>query len=192
MSLVDNQTQTFLAIFHCVPVAKFWRPSILGHCEIDDSKFFFGTVFVHLVIDIIILALPIIEVRKLQLPLSQRLGIMAMFGFGVFVCVASIIVMVLSIGYDATSVEMPWHVAPIIIWATAEVNLAIVSSTFRCTVPELKLCLTFLQHVSQSSGPSTRSSAVGQSRRMAPRIPQSTPIPIRTRTRFPPRISSLI
>ena len=50
-----------------------------------------------------------------------------MFCFGVFVCVASVVVMVLSMGYDAKSVEMPWNIAPIIIWATVEVNLAIVS-----------------------------------------------------------------
>ncbi|KAF2680924.1 hypothetical protein K458DRAFT_89504 [Lentithecium fluviatile CBS 122367] len=120
--------RTFLAIFHCVPVAKFWRPSILGHCAIDDSRFFFGTVLVHLIIDIVILALPVIEVRKLQLPLTQRLGIIAMFGFGIFVCVASVVVMVLSVGYDGHGNELPWNVAPIIIWATAEVNLAIVSA----------------------------------------------------------------
>jgi hypothetical protein len=95
-----------------------------------DSKFFFGTVLTHLLIDIVILALPVIEVQKLQLPLSQRLGIIGMFMFGIFVCVASVVVLVFSINYDAKSVDMPWNIAPIIIWASVEVNLAIVSGRF--------------------------------------------------------------
>jgi hypothetical protein len=97
---------------------------------------------VHLIIDLTILALPVFEVRKLQLPLSQRIAIMAMFGFGIFVCVASVVVMVLSVRYDSSSVEMPWHVAPIIIWATAEVNLAIVSGAFTY----LSICFEHEEH----------------------------------------------
>lgn len=119
--------QTFLAVFHCVPIQKFWNTDLAGVCNIDDSRFFFGTVLTHLIIDIVILALPVIEVQKLRLPLSQRLGIMGMFMFGIFVCIASVVVLVYSIHYDTKSVEMPWNIAPIIIWATVEVNLAIVS-----------------------------------------------------------------
>lgn len=52
---------------------------------------------------------------------------MAMFLFGIFVCVASVVVLVYSLQYDTSSREMPLNVAHIIIWATVEVNLAIVS-----------------------------------------------------------------
>jgi hypothetical protein len=79
----------------------------------------------------VILALPVIEVQKLQLPITQRIGIMGMFGFGIFVCVASVVVLVYSIQFDTSSIEMPWNVSPIIIWATVEVNLAIVSGMCR-------------------------------------------------------------
>ncbi|KAF2009550.1 hypothetical protein BU24DRAFT_312144, partial [Aaosphaeria arxii CBS 175.79] len=119
--------RTFMAIFHCVPVHKFWDISVKGVCNIDDSKFFFGTVITHLLIDIAILILPVIEVRKLRLPLSQRLAIISMFLFGIFVCIASVVVLVYSIGLDTKDIEVPYNTGPIIIWATAEVNLAIVS-----------------------------------------------------------------
>ncbi|KAF2799182.1 hypothetical protein K505DRAFT_295128 [Melanomma pulvis-pyrius CBS 109.77] len=124
--------RTFMAVFHCVPVQKFWYPEVSGVCNINDSQFFgkscFGTVLTHLIIDLTILALPVIEVYKLYLPLYQRLGIMSMFLFGIFVCVASIVVLVYSFFYDTSSLEMPWNITPIIIWATVEVNLAIVSA----------------------------------------------------------------
>ncbi|KAF2638689.1 hypothetical protein P280DRAFT_508923 [Massarina eburnea CBS 473.64] len=120
--------RTFIAIFHCVPVQKFWQVRLKGHCSIDDRQFFVGSILAHLVIDVAILALPVIEVRKLKMPLPQRLGIMGMFGFGIFVCAASVVTIYLSVRYHTRSIEMPWETAPIIIWATAEVNLSIVSA----------------------------------------------------------------
>lgn len=49
--------------------------------------------------------------------------------FGIFVCVATIAVIVYSTKYDPTnSDEFSWNVASIFIWTIAEVNLAIASS----------------------------------------------------------------
>jgi hypothetical protein len=64
-------------------VQAFWDKSIPNAtCRINDSKFFFGTVLTHLLLDIIILSLPVLQVRKLQLPTSQKIGVTAMFMFG--------------------------------------------------------------------------------------------------------------
>lgn len=76
--------RTFMAIFHCVPVYAFWDHSIEGaRCDINDSEFFFGTVLVHLLIDIVILMLPVMQVRKLHLRLGQKVGVIGLFMFGV-------------------------------------------------------------------------------------------------------------
>ena len=64
-------------------VQGFWDKTIKAHCAIDDSKFFFGTVIAHLVIDMAILVLPIVQIKQLRLPTAQRLGVTAMFMFGV-------------------------------------------------------------------------------------------------------------
>jgi hypothetical protein len=72
-----------MGIFHCIPVQRFWDPSAGGSCAIEDKKFFFGTILVHVMLDIAIIALPILQVRKLQLPIFQRIGIMLMFLFGI-------------------------------------------------------------------------------------------------------------
>ena len=47
------------------------------------------------------------------------------------VCVASIVVMDESVRFDTSSVEMPFNIAGIMIWASVEVNLAIVSGMSR-------------------------------------------------------------
>ncbi|KAH7109998.1 hypothetical protein B0J13DRAFT_578421 [Dactylonectria estremocensis] len=128
-SLVWLIIRTFLAIFHCVPVQAFWDKTIEGAmCSINDSKFFFGTVLVHLIIDVFILVLPVLQVKRLQLRSAQKAAVISLFMFGTLVCVASIVVLVESLKFDPSSPEMPSDIASIMIWATVEVNLAIVSS----------------------------------------------------------------
>lgn len=62
----------------------FWDKSIANAtCNIDDSKFFFGTVLTHLVLDLAILSLPVLQVRKLKLRTAQKVGVCAMFLFGI-------------------------------------------------------------------------------------------------------------
>lgn len=67
-----------------MPVAAFWDSSIENaKCDIEDSKFFFGTILVHVCIDIAILVLPVMQIQKLRLPTLQKLGIVIMFTFGI-------------------------------------------------------------------------------------------------------------
>jgi hypothetical protein len=76
--------QTFLTTFHCLPVEAFWDYTIKNKtCAIESSKFFFGTVLAHVIIDVAILVLPIVQIQKLQLPGMQKLGIILMFMFGI-------------------------------------------------------------------------------------------------------------
>lgn len=74
--------RTFMVSFQCLPTRYFWDKSISGHCAINEPKFFFGTILAHCVMDIIILALPIIEVSKLHLRLSQKLAVIGLFLVG--------------------------------------------------------------------------------------------------------------
>lgn len=76
--------RTVMAIFHCVPVQAFWDHSIKdATCKINDSKFFFGTVLVHLVIDLFVLVLPVVQVKRLQLRLGQKVAVIGLFMFGI-------------------------------------------------------------------------------------------------------------
>jgi hypothetical protein len=76
--------RTFMAIFHCVPVHAFWDHSVPdARCDISDSEFFFGTVLVHLMIDLVILALPVMQVRQLHLRMGQKVGVIGLFMFGI-------------------------------------------------------------------------------------------------------------
>ncbi|KAJ0109660.1 hypothetical protein J7T55_014222 [Diaporthe amygdali] len=71
-----------LGVVRCIPVYKYWDPSAPGRCPIDDGKLFPGGAFSHLTLDILIIALPLFELRKLRLSLCRKFGVMILFLFG--------------------------------------------------------------------------------------------------------------
>lgn len=76
--------RTFMTIFHCVPTQAFWDLTIEDKvCNIDNSKFFFGTTMTHLLLDVAILVLPVVQVRSLKLRKAQKFGVIGLFMFGV-------------------------------------------------------------------------------------------------------------
>jgi hypothetical protein len=75
--------RTFMVTFRCVPVQAYWDTSIKDAvCNINDAQFFFGTCLTHFFLDVFILALPVIEVFKLRLRLTQKIAITALFVVG--------------------------------------------------------------------------------------------------------------
>ncbi|RKL38831.1 hypothetical protein BFJ72_g6961 [Fusarium proliferatum] len=122
--------RTFLTTFHCYPVRAFWDPTMEHYtCAIKSSDFFFGTVLAHVIIDVGILILPIVQIQKLQLPTLQKIAIIFMFMFGILVCVAGLVIVSVSASFDNKSVDMTWQLAPVIIWASVEVNLPVFPSS---------------------------------------------------------------
>ncbi|KAM0402096.1 hypothetical protein ACHAPZ_005001 [Fusarium culmorum] len=123
--------RTFMVTFHCLPVQAYWDKSIEGAvCKINDSQFFFGTCLTHFALDVVILALPIIEVFKLRLRMGQKIAITALFVIGFVVCLASTFVVVESIRYDVNTTQMPRDMARNDMWGVVEINIAIVSGCF--------------------------------------------------------------
>ncbi|CAG9988669.1 unnamed protein product [Clonostachys byssicola] len=123
--------RTFMVIFRCSPVPAYWDKTIPGgSCSIADSSFFFGTVFPHFVMDIVILILPVIPVFNLQLPVGQKIAVVGLFAIGTIVCVASIFVLVESIHSNPSSDQVPHDYALNYLWGAVELNMAVVSACF--------------------------------------------------------------
>lgn len=128
--------QLVLNILHCIPVHAYWDASVSGaRCPYRDPSFYHGNVslqYIHLFADVALLIIPALQVQKLRLNRAKKFGLTALFMFGIFVCVATIAVIVYSTKYDPSiSEEFSWSVASIFIWTIAEVNLAIASSELR-------------------------------------------------------------
>ncbi|KAK8101035.1 uncharacterized protein PG998_007559 [Apiospora kogelbergensis] len=122
--------RTLLTIFHCVPVQAFWDVDIEdATCPISDPKYLFWSTLAHFILDFVIIVLPIVEIRKLQqFSRLQKIGTSALFAFGILVCAASLVVVVLAKDFNASSKDMTWNMADIMLWATVEVNLSVVSA----------------------------------------------------------------
>jgi hypothetical protein len=79
-------------IFQCVPVAGFWDPVVTATAKCTNTDaFWYAYAIINIITDFAVLLLPLPEVKKLQLPWAQKLGVMGIFVLGLFICVTSIV-----------------------------------------------------------------------------------------------------
>ena len=84
----------FLKLFICIPVSKFWDKDREGSC-IDQNAMITADAFISVLSDIIILILPIIGTRPLQMPGKKKVRVIGILGAGGVACASSIIRLVL-------------------------------------------------------------------------------------------------
>ena len=70
-----------VTVFSCQPVEGFWNITIASKC-IDSKKFYVGNSVPNILMDVVILALPVGEIWKLQLTAAKKLAVIGMFGLG--------------------------------------------------------------------------------------------------------------
>jgi hypothetical protein len=71
----------FATIFQCVPIERSWNKTIPGTC-IDSSMFWLANAVLNISTDVVVLALPIREVFKLQLKLQEKIMLCCVFSLG--------------------------------------------------------------------------------------------------------------
>ncbi len=72
----------FVVIFQCNPRAKFWEPTLPGHCiniEVVDIV----TAAINVVSDVVLLLLPITCIWQLQMPSRSKVAVSAVFTTGI-------------------------------------------------------------------------------------------------------------
>ncbi|CAM1500530.1 Fc.00g096920.m01.CDS01 [Cosmosporella sp. VM-42] len=117
----------FITLFQCQPLAYYWDRSIEGKCNIDPSKFYIGSVASHLVIDIVLMILPAVQINHLKIPLAQRVAVTVMFMFGILICVAAIMMIVVSTRYNSYAEDVMWNGAPPTYWSAVEIHLSVIA-----------------------------------------------------------------
>lgn len=91
MRLACNLLISFLAIYgtwtvisawaNCVPLAKFWDPTVPGFC-FDKRALWFSNSAIHILTDLLILIYPMPVLSSLQLPKRQKFALMGVFALG--------------------------------------------------------------------------------------------------------------
>ncbi|KAK3323181.1 hypothetical protein B0T19DRAFT_199216 [Cercophora scortea] len=112
-------------LVQCTPVARAWNYAVAGSC-IQLMKFFIFNGAFALATDVIVLLLPMPLVWRLQLPLSQKIALIPVFGIGIFIVITSTLRLYALIATPSadTTYELMGT-----LWTIIEFNLALVCAS---------------------------------------------------------------
>jgi hypothetical protein len=100
-----------LTVFACNPIRKSWDKELPGNC-VESIKIWYcnlggetidkrivtdnstATSILNIITDIMIICLPMYEIRRLQLPWSKKLLLCLLFSLGIFVIACTIVRMI--------------------------------------------------------------------------------------------------
>lgn len=100
-------------------MAKQWDTSIDGKC-IDTIPFYFSLAGTSIGLDLIIIALPLPVLWKLQLRLKQKIILAALFALGLFVTIIQIIRI-----FTVKDLKTYTDSKNIVIWSCVEISLGV-------------------------------------------------------------------
>ncbi|KAJ5836416.1 hypothetical protein N7447_002442 [Penicillium robsamsonii] len=123
------------AFLNCIPVTKFWDPSIEGFC-LNKTNLWFSNASMHIATDIAILIIPIPALMAVDLPRRQKIALMIMFGLGGFVCITSI-VRLISLKKIADSSDPTFDNVGAASWSAIECNTGIICACLPTLKPLL-------------------------------------------------------
>ncbi|CEJ57789.1 hypothetical protein PMG11_06469 [Penicillium brasilianum] len=106
----------------CIPVAKQWDSSIEGKC-IDTIPFYFALAGTSIGLDLVIIALPLPVLWRLQLRLKQKIILAGLFALGFFVTIIQIIRI-----FTVKDLKTYTDSKNIVIWSCIEVSLGVIVS----------------------------------------------------------------
>ncbi|KAJ0415933.1 hypothetical protein BJY00DRAFT_317394 [Aspergillus carlsbadensis] len=135
----------FSFAFACVPREKLWHPELPGRCISVNSLLIVSSVL-NVISDITILLLPLVVIIRLRLPARTKMILAAVFGTGILGCIASIFRLVYGVLLTRTH-DFTWGIAPIGLWALAEICSAILSGA----IPMLPGFVKFVRDRNASS-----------------------------------------
>ncbi|KAK5993882.1 Satratoxin biosynthesis SC1 cluster 4-like protein [Cladobotryum mycophilum] len=115
-------------VFQCTPVSFYWTQYLdnapHGKC-IDLNTFAWAHAAAGVAIDVWMIALPISQIRRLDLHWKKKIGVTFMFLIGTFVTVISLL-RLKSVIYFANLINPTWDQWNVAWWSTMEVNIGII------------------------------------------------------------------
>ncbi|KAM0818423.1 putative Extracellular membrane protein CFEM domain-containing protein [Seiridium cardinale] len=110
-------------IFQCWPIYSIWDKNVPGHC-VDITIVGFVGAGISIVEDIILIILPVAELRKLQVTTRQRVVLFAIFAIASFAMVTSMIRLKYLVMF-ANTFDSTWDNVDVIIWSLIELLTAV-------------------------------------------------------------------
>jgi hypothetical protein len=133
--VVNSLVIFFIAIFACSPVSSFWNRDIKGKC-IDIQGAAYANSASAIVQDIVLLILPLVFIRNLQMKRYRKIAVGLMFVIGTFGCIATIMRLP-SLSTFKISIDPSWDYVPITVWTELEL-----AAGFLCvSLPSIRMLL---------------------------------------------------
>ncbi|KAK8019561.1 hypothetical protein PG990_004699 [Apiospora arundinis] len=148
-----------VVFFQCDPIPRSWGGTAEGHC-IDHYSYYTGLAVPHIIIDIVILSLPIREVRRLHIVNWQKAAVCGMFLLGGFVTLVSIIR--LKFVAEMVNTEPGSDTTMVVstaIWSAVEVGVAIMCACLPTLQPLIRMASAYIVRKTQQSSSSRNSGA---------------------------------
>ncbi|KAK1659591.1 hypothetical protein BDP55DRAFT_697612 [Colletotrichum godetiae] len=119
--------------FCCNPLSHYWTQfyGTVGTC-IDVGRFFFILAIINLSTDVILLAIPVPEILRLQMTKEKKVvvcGILSLGGFAVRVHYLK---------QFSTATDITWMMGPVAIWSSVEPSVGILSACLPSFKPLLR------------------------------------------------------
>ncbi|SPQ25015.1 eec87730-e41e-40bc-a9d4-17d6dc907b95 [Thermothielavioides terrestris] len=131
----------FLAIFQCSPISYFWTNwdgEHEGKC-LNSNAIAWANAAISIALDLWMLAIPLAQLKTLNLHWKKKIGVGLMFCVGTFVTVVSILRLQALVTFGKSN-NATWDNFPVSLWSTVEISVGIM-----CTcMPTLRLLLVRL------------------------------------------------
>ncbi|KAJ5371873.1 hypothetical protein N7517_003879 [Penicillium concentricum] len=116
-------------VLQCVPIQGLWDYSVKAQCGVNISDFFIGNAVPNIITDWALLILPLPYVWKIHRNTPQKVALCGAFAVGGFICIISIIRLVVMLdSYKTPSVDVTWVFIGPSTWTAVETNIGIVSA----------------------------------------------------------------
>lgn len=135
-------TYVVVAIFQCKPVSYYWKmwdKEHEGTC-VNINAVAWSNAAISIALDAWMLALPLWQLRTLNLDWRKKIGVGMMFCVGTFVTIVSILRLRSLISFGVDAINPTWDFYEVGIWSTVEINVGIIC----VCMPTLRLLLVRL------------------------------------------------
>ncbi|KAJ3515198.1 hypothetical protein NM208_g14993 [Fusarium decemcellulare] len=132
----------FVAIFQCQPVSYFWEKwdgEHEGHC-MDINAITWSNAAISIALDFWMLAVPLFQLKALNLDWKKKIGVGMMFSVGLFVTIVSILRLSSVVKFGSDALNPTWDYTEVSKWSTIEINVGIICAC----MPSLRILLVRL------------------------------------------------
>ncbi|KAE8343442.1 hypothetical protein BDV24DRAFT_161489 [Aspergillus arachidicola] len=127
-----------VGILLCLPVNKFWDPTVPGSC-IDSAQYYYGQQIPNILTDAVLLMMPLKFVWALPISKTQRLLLSGVFVTGGLTLIFDIVRLVAMINLTRSGPDVTYNQVPVVVWTCIEATVGIIAACLPNMRPLFKL-----------------------------------------------------